>query len=148
MTTSTYRVIYGDTDQMGVVYYANYLAFFERGRCEWLRDHAIDYAQVERDGFIVPVVEAHVKYTQPAKFDDLISIDADITAATRATFTFTYAIKRGETLLCTARPRTAPDADLWITAEGWDGSVHQAPWPIATASPATVEWLKKQGASR
>ena len=45
-------------------------------------------------------------------------------------------------------PRTAPDADLWITAEGWDGSVHQAPWPIATASPATVEWLKKQGASR
>lgn len=45
-------------------------------------------------------------------------------------------------------PRTAPDAELWITAEGWDGSVHQAAWPLATASPATVEWLKKQGANR
>ncbi|KRC80565.1 thiamine pyrophosphate-binding protein [Achromobacter sp. Root83] len=45
-------------------------------------------------------------------------------------------------------PRTAPDADLWITAEGWDGSVHQVAWPIATASPATAEWLKKQGATQ
>jgi len=45
-------------------------------------------------------------------------------------------------------PRTAPDAELWVTAEGWDGSVHQAAWPLASASPATVEWLKKQGASR
>ncbi|MEI2414584.1 thiamine pyrophosphate-binding protein [Orrella sp. JC864] len=44
--------------------------------------------------------------------------------------------------------RTATDADLWLTAEGWDGSVHQTPWPIAQASPDTVTWLQRQGAAR
>ncbi len=44
--------------------------------------------------------------------------------------------------------RTGPGDDLWLTAEGWDGSMHQAPWPIATASPDTVTWLNRQGASR
>ncbi len=101
MTVSQYRVIYGDTDQMGVVYYANYLRLFERGRCEWLREHAVDYGRMEReDGVVIPVVEARVRYRAPARFDDLLSIDADITLATRATFTFGYRILRDQTLLC------------------------------------------------
>ena len=99
MTTSTYRVIYGDTDQMGVVYYANYLALFERGRCEYMRAHAIDYAALERAGRFLPVVEAHVKYRAPARFDDLVTIDAEVTAHSRVTLTFTYRITRGADLL-------------------------------------------------
>jgi acyl-CoA thioester hydrolase len=104
MTLSTYRVIYGDTDQMGVVYYANYLALFERGRCEYMRERAFDYGAFEREGFMLPVVEAHAKYRLPAKFDDLLLIDANITEASRITATFRYAISREDggkrTLLC------------------------------------------------
>ena len=100
LSRSTYRVIYGDTDQMGVVYYANYLALFERGRCEYMSDNAIDYAQMEREGSFLPVVEAHVKYRQPARFDDLVTIEADVTATSRVTLTFTYRVLRGDAVLC------------------------------------------------
>lgn len=104
MTLSTYRVIYGDTDQMGVVYYANYLALFERGRCEYMRERAFDYGAFEREGFMLPVVQAHAKYKLPAKFDDLLVIDANITDASRITATFSYTIARddvgGRTVLC------------------------------------------------
>lgn len=100
MNRSTYRVIYGDTDQMGVVYYANYLAFFERGRCEYMRERSFDYGGLEREGFFLPVVEANVKYRAPARFDDLITIEADITAASRITCTFSYRVLREDTLLC------------------------------------------------
>jgi acyl-CoA thioester hydrolase len=97
---STYRVIYGDTDQMGVVYYANYLALFERGRCEYMRERAFDYAALETQGFYLPVVEAKVRYRAPAKFDDLLTIEADITAASRITATFGYRVLRDEAVLC------------------------------------------------
>src|ERR1700709_1313426 len=101
MTSSTYRVIYGDTDQMGVVYYANYLAFFERGRVEFLRAHAFDYSALEREGFFIPVVDAHVRYRMPARYDDLITIDAVIAEASRATVTFRYRILKDDALLAT-----------------------------------------------
>lgn len=94
MSRCTYRVIYGDTDQMGVVYYANYLAFFERGRCEYMRERAFDYAAFERDGFMLPVTEAFVKYRRPARFDDLLVIETIMTAASRITATFSYRVLR------------------------------------------------------
>jgi acyl-CoA thioester hydrolase len=100
MNRSTYRVIYGDTDQMGVVYYANYLALFERGRCEYMREKRFDYGALEKQGFFLPVVEANVKYRAPARFDDLLTIEADITAASRITATFGYRVLRDDTLLC------------------------------------------------
>lgn len=96
MTQSTYRVIYGDTDQMGVVYYANYLALFERGRCEYMRERRFDYGAFEREGYMLPVVDAHVKYRAPGRFDDLLVIDADITDASRITATFSYRISRDD----------------------------------------------------
>ncbi len=94
MNRCTYRVIYGDTDQMGVVYYANYLAFFERGRCEYMREQAFDYGAFEREGFILPVTEASLKYRQPARFDDLLVIETAMTAASRVTATFGYRVLR------------------------------------------------------
>ena len=93
---STYRVIYGDTDQMGVVYYANYLAWFERGRCEYMRARAFDYQKLEDAGFILPVVEATCRYRQPAKFDDLVVIETRIEKASRITVTFAYRILRDD----------------------------------------------------
>ncbi len=91
---TTYRVIYGDTDQMGVVYYANYLRWFERGRGELLRACGIPYATIERRGMHFPVAELSCRYFRPAHYDDLIVIDTRITSVTRASLTFTYGITR------------------------------------------------------
>lgn len=71
-----YRVPYADTDQMGVVYYANYLTFFERGRNELLRELGLPYTEFEARGFGLPVLEAHVDYKSPARYDDEITIHA------------------------------------------------------------------------
>jgi acyl-CoA thioester hydrolase len=91
---TTYRVIYGDTDQMGVVYYANYLRWFERGRGELLRACGIPYATIERRGMHFPVAELSCRYFRPAHYDDLIVIDTRIISVTRASLTFTYGITR------------------------------------------------------
>ena len=72
---SSYRVIYGDTDQMGVVYYANYLRWFESGRSEILRQIGLPDSTIESQGFDFPVVEVNCRYTQSARYDDLIKIE-------------------------------------------------------------------------
>jgi len=71
-----YRVPYADTDQMGVVYYGNYLTLFERARNELMRSCGYTYRECEADGFMLPVVHAEVDYKAPAKYDDLLEIAA------------------------------------------------------------------------
>ena len=71
-----YRVPYADTDQMGVVYYGNYLAFFERARNELMRACGYTYKECEAEGWMLPVVHAEVDYRRPAKYDDLLEITA------------------------------------------------------------------------
>jgi acyl-CoA thioester hydrolase len=71
------RVRYAETDQMGVVYYANYLVWFELGRVEFMRSLGFDYKQMEvEDGCILPVIEATCRYKAPARYDDVILIEA------------------------------------------------------------------------
>ena len=96
------RVIYGDTDQMGVVYYANYLRWFEAGRTEFLRAKGLSYSEFEsREKLILPVAEAGVSYLQPARYDDLVSVETSLVLARRASARFEYAVKRGDDLLAT-----------------------------------------------
>ncbi len=96
------RVIYGDTDQMGVVYYANYLRFFEAGRTEFIRAKGLSYGEVERTWrLMLPVVEATVHYRQPARYEDLITVETRLAEARRASARFEYRIVRGEHLLAT-----------------------------------------------
>ena len=71
-----YRVPYADTDQMGVVYYGNYMALFERARNELMRACGYTYKQCETEGFMLPVVHAEADYKSPAKYDDLLEISA------------------------------------------------------------------------
>ena len=71
-----YRVPYADTDQMGVVYYGNYMALFERARNELMRACGYTYKQSEAEGFLLPVVHAEADYKSPAKYDDLLEISA------------------------------------------------------------------------
>jgi acyl-CoA thioester hydrolase len=96
------RVIYGDTDQMGVVYYANYLRYFEHARNELFRAHGSTYRAFEGQGLMLPVVEAVVNYRAPARYDDMLLIGAEISAASRVRLTFVYEVRReGESaVLC------------------------------------------------
>ena len=76
MTKLLYRVPYADTDQMGVVYYGNYLTLFERARNELMREMGYTYKECEAEGFALPVVHAEVDYKSPARYDDLLEISA------------------------------------------------------------------------
>lgn len=91
---TSYRVIYGDTDQMGVVYYANYLRWFERGRSELLRQIGLPYATIEAAGFHFPVTEVSCRYTQSARYDDVVAIETDLTDLRRASLLFQYRVSR------------------------------------------------------
>jgi acyl-CoA thioester hydrolase len=88
-----HRVLYGDTDQMGVVYYANYLRFFEGARNEWIRALGIPYGEIEARGIMLPVYEASVQYLRPAKYDDLLDIHLVVTH-TRVKIRFEYKVHR------------------------------------------------------
>ncbi len=88
-----HRVLYGDTDQMGVVYYANYLRFFEGARNEWIRAHGITYVQIEESGIMLPVIETSLKYARPAKYDDLLEIATRVSAS-RVKLRFEYEVRR------------------------------------------------------
>src|SRR5687768_7377075 len=89
---TSYRVIYGDTDQMGVVYYANYLRWFEKGRSELLRQSGIPYASIEQRGMHFPVAEVSCRYFRSAHYDDLIMIETRLASLGRASLAFTYRI--------------------------------------------------------
>ena len=91
---TSYRVIYGDTDQMGVVYYANYLRWFEKGRSEFLRQVGLPYSAIEKQGFNFPVVEVSCRYAQSARYDDVIRIETELTEVGRAALAFSYRILR------------------------------------------------------
>jgi acyl-CoA thioester hydrolase len=102
MVKTDIRVIYGDTDQMGFVYYANYLRFFEAGRNEYLRAKGAPYREVEAElGIRLPVVEATVHYKAPARYDDLLVIETVLAQVRRASARFEYLVRRGEERLVT-----------------------------------------------
>jgi acyl-CoA thioester hydrolase len=93
------RVIYGDTDQMGVVYYANYLRYFEASRGALIRAGGRSYADVEKAGYLLPVIEAHVRYFKPARYDDLITVEVTVEKVRGASVRFGYKVWRdGEPL--------------------------------------------------
>jgi acyl-CoA thioester hydrolase len=100
MVKTEIRVIYGDTDQMGVVYYANYLRFFEAGRNEFLRARGARYRDVERSHrLFLPVVEVGVTYKKPGRYDDLLIIETDLVKTGRASARFEYRVMRQDELI-------------------------------------------------
>lgn len=105
MVEAKLRVIYGDTDQMGVVYYANYFRYFEFARSEYFRARGGSYRELEKEGSFLPVVEAQCSYKVPARYDDVLLIRAHVSELKRASLTFSYEIRReGEDrILCTGR---------------------------------------------
>ncbi len=91
----SFRVRYGDTDQMGWAYYANYLRWFEVGRAEMLRALGRSYREVEETlGVMLPVLQARVRYYQGARYDDLVVVETGVRSLARASMTFGYRIVR------------------------------------------------------
>ena len=101
MNTVEHRVLYSDTDSGQVVYYANYLKWFESGRRELIRKLGIDLAKLEGEGIIVPVIEVKCNYLSPARYDDIIEVETRISEVNDKTIKFEYEIynKQGRKLL-------------------------------------------------
>jgi acyl-CoA thioester hydrolase len=102
------RVRYGETDQMGYMYYGNYAEFFEVGRVEMLRSLGLTYAGMEASGIMMPVMEMNCKYLKPARYDEEITVRVIMDKLPGVTIHFKYElfnekqelIHQGETLLC------------------------------------------------
>jgi acyl-CoA thioester hydrolase len=93
--TTEVRVRYAETDQMGVVYYANYLVWFELGRVECLRALGLAYSRLEKDhGCILPVIESHCRYRAPARYDDEIVIETRPSMVRGSVIKFDYKLYR------------------------------------------------------
>jgi acyl-CoA thioester hydrolase len=104
----TVRVYYEDTDAGGVVYYANYLKFFERCRTEWLRALGIDQSELGRSqGLQFVVTEIEAKYLSPARLDDELAIEAQVAHLGRCSLVFQQRAKRAGQVLAQARVKVA-----------------------------------------
>jgi acyl-CoA thioester hydrolase len=120
--THAVRVYWEDTDAGGIVFYANYLRFFERARTEWLRALGVQQQALrEATGAIFVVTQTALRYLRPAKLDDVLQVSAEVLETGRASMRLVQQARRGEELLCegdirigcvdaaTLRPRRFPD---------------------------------------
>ena len=87
------RVYYEDTDVAGIVYYANYLRFMERGRTEWIRTLGIDQSVLIEQGLAFAVAEVNIKYLKPARFNDLLEVVTRVKQAGRASLMFEQLVR-------------------------------------------------------
>ena len=129
------RVPYAHVDQMGVVYYAHYFVYFEMGRSALLREAGLPYPELERRGVLLPVVEAHCTYRNPAHYDELIVVRTVCSEIRKARLRIEYEVVRDGTPLATGYTEhiclsregkvLRPLPELWAligTAEGHDRS--------------------------
>jgi len=102
------RVYYEDTDAGGVVYYANYLKFMERARTEWLRSRGFEQDDLIRDaGIIFAVRSVQVDYLRPARFNDALTVTAEVMHNGGASITFQQEVRRGDEVLCSGKVKIA-----------------------------------------
>lgn len=114
------KVYYEDTDAAGVVYYANYLRYFERARTELFAQHGIDVAEYHNMGYFFPIVHVDIHYKRPARLGEILEITTEIKELKKASVTLRQCVFKGETILVEAfvtvacidknsRPRRLPE---------------------------------------
>lgn len=141
------RVRYAETDQMGVAHHASYLVWFEAGRTEYIRQRGRSYAEVEKEGWLLVVVEARCRYRRPARYDDVLTVRTRLRALRPATLVFGYEVFRradGEVLADgftvhaavdrTGRPRRIPD-EIRRLLQSKAGPPRRVGPPVARESP-------------
>jgi acyl-CoA thioester hydrolase len=130
---SRLRVRYCETDAMGVAHHAEYLAWYEVARTDWIREgsrpgNERSYRRLERAGYLLPVVELHCRYAASARYDDELIVRACMSDATRARITFAYEILRAEDGLVLTTGTTVH------AVVGPDGRPRRMPQPV-------LDWL-------
>jgi acyl-CoA thioester hydrolase len=126
-SVTTLRVRYAETDQMGVVYYANYLVWFEVARTDLLRSLGWTYREMEESGVLLPVIEAHCEYRRPARYDEEIEVRTQGRLRSRVRMEFSYDVVLKLTNEIAAVGRTAH------AAMGRDGRPCRLPARVAEA---------------
>lgn len=91
-TTTEIRVRYGETDQMGFVYYGNYALYLEQGRTDWLRKMGFSYKELEAQNILLPVTQFSINYHAPGRYDDLLLIETALVKIPGVKIQFSYAI--------------------------------------------------------
>jgi len=92
--TTEFRVRYAETDQMGVVYYANYLIWFEVARTEFFRERGVEYKKLEdEENIYLPVVESYCRYKSPLRYDDVVTVHTKLASVGASRITFEYSVK-------------------------------------------------------
>ncbi len=142
--TTSLRVRYSETDQMGVVYHGNYFSWFEIGRVELMRSLGYSYRRMEvEENCLLPVVEASCRYRRPAHYDDLLTLVTLVRALRGAVVVFSYQLFRVDTLLADGETkhvavsralerRPLPDAYRAALLEALAGSTGQGAGPVAS----------------
>jgi acyl-CoA thioester hydrolase len=102
----SFRVRYGETDQMGFVYHGNYAQYIEMGRLEWLRDLGISYKEMEENGIMLPVYSLNIRFVKSAFYDDILTITTSIKKAPSVRIEFTYEIHNQQKELLTTAETT------------------------------------------
>ena len=99
---SSFRVRYGETDQMGVVYHGNYAQYFELGRTEWLRSLGITYKDMEISGIMLPVISLKCNFIKSALYDDVLTVETKLKKEPLVKIEFDYVIRnKNKEILCT-----------------------------------------------
>jgi acyl-CoA thioester hydrolase len=101
------KIYYEDTDAGGIVYYANYLRFMERGRTELLSDNGIDVTEYHDKSYFFPVVHVDIHYRRPAKLGEIIEVATEVIEITNATITFKQDIYRDDAVITEATVKLA-----------------------------------------
>ena len=91
-TTTKIRVRYGETDQMGFVYYGNYALYLEQGRTDWLRKMGFSYKELEAQNILLPVTQFSINYHAPGKYDDLLEIETTLVNKPGIKIQFSYVV--------------------------------------------------------
>ncbi|GMV88731.1 MAG: thioesterase [Chthonomonas sp.] len=132
------RVRYGETDQMGHAYYANYLYWLEQARGAWCRDRGFTYRSLEEMGYFLPVVEVFLKYHGEIKYDDDIVVRVRMGEVRRASMRFEYEIVKP------GHPKVLTEGHTWHVLMGTERkavSVPQAVGEMLHRNPADCEPL-------
>ena len=127
-----FRVRYAETDQMGVVYHANYLVWCEVGRTDLIRALGMPYAEVERAGTALAVVEARLNYKRSARYDDLVRVTTTVTHVRSRAVTFAYEIMHESG----ARLATASTVLAAVRPDGRSATI---PAPLRDALERAIE---------
>lgn len=115
------RIYYEDTDCGGVVYYANYLKYFERARTNYLEERGISVAELLQDGTQFMVVRAHVDYRSPARYGEMLSIETKVSERGKATLEFAHVVRER-----TSR-RVVVEGSATLAAVNLDGKIKRLP---------------------